>query len=114
MAIISTDDLEAGMELQQPVKNLQGQLLFGAGHVILEKHINMMMAWGIPEADVKIEEEEDDEAELKKKEMWDQAVAMIQPKFCRCDLEDPVVKEIFRFCTERQVSIHRGKGGAAW
>ena len=52
MPILSTDMLKEGMTLDAPVKNTQGQVLFGSGHILKEKHITMMMAWGIPEASV--------------------------------------------------------------
>jgi hypothetical protein len=31
--------------------------LFGVGHILKAKHIDMMMAWGITEADVKVPED---------------------------------------------------------
>lgn len=104
MAIVSTDMLKEGMEVETPIKNLQGQLLFGIGHVLLEKHINMMQAWGIPEADVKIEEDEDDEEAQRRQELFDKTEAEFKPLFKRSDAEHPVVQELLRFLTEQKVN----------
>ena len=101
MAITSTDLLTEGMELNTAVKNHQGQILFAAGLVLKEKHINMMQAWGIGEADVKLDEKEESEVARRLKEAIAKHEDELKPRFFRCDLLHPVVSEIIRICAER-------------
>jgi hypothetical protein len=101
MAITSTELLEEGMELQAAVKNQQGQVLFGVGHVLKEKHIDMMMAWGITEADVKVPE--DSESIRRYNEAIQREEQALIPKFQRCNLQDPVVRDIIRYVAEDKV-----------
>lgn len=101
MAIKSTDTLKEGMVLESPIKNEQGQVLFGVNHVLKEKHIDMLMAWGIPEADVIVEG--DDEEEQRIEEMITIEIEKIRPRFVRCDLEHPVVQETMRCVSELTV-----------
>ncbi len=102
MAIRSTDTLKEGMQLDAPIKNAQGQVLFGVGHILKAKHIDMLMAWGIQEADVALGEE-DDEAAQKLKQQIALFEERLKPLFLRCDLSHPVIIETIRCVAERQV-----------
>lgn len=108
MAITSTDLLKEGMVLEAPVKNAQGQVLFGIGHELKEKHIEMMMAWGIAEGDVKMEEQ-DDEAAQRLKEAIFKEEEFLKPRFKRCNLSNPIIQETLRFVAERRVEKQQGK-----
>jgi hypothetical protein len=101
MAMTSTELLEEGMELEAPIKNHQGQVLFGVGHKLKAKHIDMLLAWGITEADVKVEE--DSEAARRHKEAIEREEAALLPRFKRCDPDDAIVKEVIRYVAEYQV-----------
>jgi hypothetical protein len=102
MAFVSTDLLKEGMELESPVQNQHGQVLFGSGLVLKEKHIDMMLAWGIGEADIKMDEEDQDINAQKLKEQIRRLEESIEPRFLRCDVSDPYVREIIRYCAERK------------
>ena len=102
MALVSTDLLKEGMELESPVKNQHGQVLFGAGLVLKEKHIDMMMAWGVAEVEVVMDEESQDEEAQKLKELIRRIELSIKPRFIRCDMSDPLVQEVIRYCAERK------------
>ena len=102
MALISTDLLKEGMELEAPVKNQHGQVLFGPGMVLKEKHIDMMMAWGIGEAQVKMDDQTQDEEAQKLKDLIRRIEESIKPRFVRCDTTDPIVRDIIRYCAERR------------
>lgn len=103
MAMTSTELLEEGMELEAPVKNNQGQVLFGMGHKLKAKHIDMMLAWGITEADVKVEQ--DSESARRYKEAIEREEQQLLPRFKRCDPKDAMVKEILRYVAEYRVEI---------
>ena len=101
MAITSTEILEEGMVLDAPVKNLQGQVLFGIGHVLKEKHIEMIQAWGITEVDVQVKE--DSESSKRFREAVAREEERLIPLFKRCDLTHPIVKEVLRNVAEIKV-----------
>ena len=101
MAITSTDLLQEGMVLDAPVKNAQGQVLFGIGHSLKAKHIDMMMAWGITEADVRVEE--DSESAKRLEEAIRKEIERITPNFKRCDMQNDTVKETIRCVAEYRV-----------
>lgn len=101
MAITSTEILEEGMVLDAPVKNLQGQVLFGIGHVLKEKHIEMIQAWGITEVEVEVKE--DSESSKRFREALIRAEENLKPVFKRCDLSNPIVKEVLRNVAELKV-----------
>ena len=100
MPIVSTDMLKEGMTLDAPVKNTQGQVLFGSGHVLKEKHITMMMAWGIPEASVSSPEGEDPEEARRYQQLVMRMEQAIRPRFRRCDGSQPLVSETIRCVAE--------------
>jgi hypothetical protein len=101
MAIISTELLEEDMELLSPVKTQQGQVLFGIGHKLKTKHIDMMLAWGITEADIKVRE--DSESAKRYQESIQREEKSLMPRFQRCDMADPVVRDVLRFVAELRV-----------
>jgi hypothetical protein len=107
MAITSTELLEEGMELQSAVKNQQGQVLFGVGHVLKTRHIDMMMAWGVTEADVKVAE--DSESVRRYLEAVQREEEALMPRFRRCARDNPIVREIIRYVAEDKVE-NRLKG----
>jgi hypothetical protein len=103
MAIISADLLKEGMVLSSVVKNAQGQVLFAQGLVLKSKHIDMIMAWGVPEVDIE-RDDEDAEGEAARFNMLMEAeMASISPRFARCDAQDPEVVEVIKLIAERKV-----------
>ncbi len=108
MTGIKINDLQLGMELDEPVRNLQGKVLFDAGSAITEKHVKALKAWGVTEVqivdfsardtalpgDVKDEEE----TEAKQGSMIE---ARVQDLFKMTDCEDPVIQELYRLALAR-------------
>ena len=109
MPILSTDMLKEGMTLDAPVKNTQGQVLFGSGHVLKEKHITMMMAWGIPEASVSSPEGEDPEETKRYQLLLLRMENAIRPRFRRCDPSQSLVSETIRCVAELMARKESGK-----
>lgn len=52
MGILNINDLKEGMTLAADVKNKHGNIMIKQGMVLTEKHIMLLKAWGIPDADV--------------------------------------------------------------
>jgi hypothetical protein len=57
--IINIDEIEKGMILAESITNNQGQILFGSGAELSEKHKKYFKMWGV--TSVLIESEESDE-----------------------------------------------------
>ena len=52
MGILNINDLKEGMTLAADVKNKHGNIMIRQGMILSDKHIMLLKAWGIPEADV--------------------------------------------------------------
>lgn len=52
MGILNINDLKEGMTLAADVKNKHGNIMIRQGMTLTEKHIMLLKAWGIAEADV--------------------------------------------------------------
>jgi hypothetical protein len=103
MAIISSDLLKEGMVLSSVVKNEQGQVLFAKGLELKPKHIDMIMAWGVPEVDIERDDEDAEGEAARFNQMLEEEMAQIHPRFSRCDPENKTVQEIIKLIAERKV-----------
>lgn len=56
--LINVSEIERGMELTEPVKNRNGQVLLNSGVILEEKHKLILKTWGIKKVSVKSEFEE--------------------------------------------------------
>ncbi|MBS3944612.1 MAG: hypothetical protein KGZ42_03890 [Melioribacter sp.] len=56
--VINVSEIESGMELTEPVKNRNGQVLLGSGLILEEKHKLILKTWGIKKISIKSESEE--------------------------------------------------------
>ena len=65
MGILNINDLKEGMTLAADVKNKHGNIIIRQGMTLSEKHIMLLKAWGIADADV----EGFDRDQLSKEEM---------------------------------------------
>ena len=52
MGILNINDLKEGMTLAADVKNKHGNIMIKQGMTLTEKHIMLLKAWGITDADV--------------------------------------------------------------
>lgn len=58
--LIGVAEIESGMELTEPVKNKNGQILLNSGLILEEKHKLILKTWGIKNVSVKYEGVETD------------------------------------------------------
>ena len=66
MGILNINDLKEGMTLAADVKNKHGNIMIKQGMSLTEKHIMLLKAWGVPEADVEgVDRNELDREEMK-------------------------------------------------
>ncbi len=66
MGILNINDLKEGMVLAGDVKNKHGNIMIKKGMTLSERHIMLLKAWGIPDANVEgLEREQLHEEEMK-------------------------------------------------
>ncbi len=66
MGILNINDLKEGMTLAADVKNKHGNIMIKQGMCLSEKHIMLLKAWGVPEAEVEgVDRNELDRQEMK-------------------------------------------------
>lgn len=113
MPTMYIDYLEPGMILDRDVKNLNGFLLVPAGTELTEKHLYVLRAWGIAEAQVRGTTNDAVEGSLKQDVdpvKLKAAEADLSGVFRHADLSHPALKELFRLCTVRRAR----KGQETW
>ncbi len=74
MGILNINDLKEGMILAADVKNKHGNIMIKQGMTLTERHIMLLKAWGIPDADV----EGADREQLHQEEMKTVAPEVIE------------------------------------
>jgi len=74
MGILNINDLKEGMTLAADVKNKHGNIMIKQGMTLTERHIMLLKAWGIPDADV----EGADREQLHQEEMKTVAPEVIE------------------------------------
>ena len=111
MAVLKTAQVAVGMELAEAATNIRGVILFKAGTVLTQKHIKALKAWGITELDV----QDDNTAPAGPEQVQvSQTTEVLTPNtdieeevyfiFQKTDMEDPVIKELYRLSIETRAS----------
>lgn len=107
MAIVRANQLEAGMILEQDVKDRSGRVLLRRGVSLTEKTLRILKTWGIAEVDIKaVGDASADKEEGGTKTPVDPATLAKAEKeaaeiFKCTDLKNPVMKELFHICSLR-------------
>lgn len=111
MALISIEEVKAGLVLEKDVKNSHGQILIRAGAELTDRHLTLLRSWGIVEITVKgAGPSRNDLLELQDitPENFAKAENMLRDKFVCAALSDPVMKELFRHCVARKAKAFYG------
>ncbi len=96
MALISTEEVQAGMVLEKDVKNSHGQVLIRAGMELKDRHLTLIRSWGVTEIVVRGEEKPKGEPIDVSPEAYAWAEGALKFRFSKVSLADPVMQEIFR------------------
>lgn len=109
MAILPFDKLSAGMVLKKNVCDRSGRLLLPEGAELGEKHLRIFQTWGISEADIVCDDENDEQGDATAfdnvdPQLLEQVSQHITGIFSYNDLEDPIIRELLRLCIARKVS----------
>ena len=91
------------MILAADVLNLHGQLLIGTGRQLTARHLEVLKAWGVAAVAVDAREELPAQAQPSPNAARISAASEIMRMlFCRQDLTNPVVLELFEVCATRK------------
>ena len=104
MGRININDLRTEMILSGELLAPNGRFLLPGGTVLEEKHIKIMKTWGVIEAEIKGLEQEDARAGTASEidpEALRETEEYLRPLFILNDLENEVVREIYRLCVLR-------------
>jgi len=111
MGVISISELEPDMVIADDLRDRSGRLLMSKGTVLTPKYINICKMWGVIEADIEGLSGEDTKSNTKKQfDAAEIAAAeeVVRNRFLHNDMDHPVIRELFRLCTLREVE---GKSG---
>jgi hypothetical protein len=104
MALVRLDEIEPGTELAAPVENRQGRVLVNAGVALTEGMLAALGNWGIAEVQVVSEGEARVSASGEILEpttdLEDKTEQELKDLFCKTDLEDPIMQELFRLALQ--------------
>lgn len=111
MAILPIDNLEPGMTLKSAVSDRSGRLLLPAGVELDEKHLKIFRTWGISEADIEGESEEEESIEEIDFNVDPLVMAKAQQEveqlFIHNDVQHQMIRELMRICISKRVASAR-------
>ncbi|HTP04411.1 MAG TPA: hypothetical protein VMM54_04570 [Nitrospirota bacterium] len=105
MGILHIDAITEGMILAADIHDRSGRLLLNEGAALTQRHIRMLMTWGVSEADIAgIDSKEGDSAlsdEIDPEKLR-YAEEELRPIFRNVNLSHPAMAELFRLCLKRK------------
>jgi hypothetical protein len=105
MGTLHIDSISEGMILATDIHDRSGRLLLNEGAVLSQRHIRMLMTWGVSEADIAgIDSQEGDSAitdEIDPEKLRNAEVEL-RPLFRNVNLAHPAMVELFRLCLARK------------
>ena len=108
MAIMALEGLEVGMTLKSAVCDRSGRLLLPEGVELSEKHLKIFRTWGVTEADVVAEGNDESETGplpiSGDPALIAAAQAEVERLFIHNDPQHPLINELIRICVARKVT----------
>ena len=113
MGVLNLNDLKEGMVLAADIKNKHGNILIKEGNTLTAKHVLLMKAWGVTEADVvgfdrdQVEKQEMHALSPELIESIEKELRAVFPPFDN----NPVMAEMYRIARKlrlRQASANPG------
>lgn len=109
MAIVPLESLEIGMVLKSAVCDRSGRLLLPAEAELSDKHLKIFRTWGVTEADIVTDCENEVEDNSPAPISGDPAVIAAAEEevgrlFIHNDPQQPLIKELIRICVTRKVA----------
>jgi len=115
MGILNLNDLKEGMVLAADIKNKHGNILIRESNTLTAKHILLMKAWGVTEADVvgfdrdQVEKEEMHALSPEFIEAIEKELRAVFPPFDN----NPVMAEMYRIARKLKLRQSSGNSGEA-
>ena len=109
MALIPIDYLETGMVLKEAVADRSGRLLLPAGAVLTDKQLKIFRTWGIAEANI-VRDQDDDSPEGAEHLSCDDPVKRAEAEeyvaelFKHNDQQHPMIQELLMVCRNRRLA----------
>ncbi len=108
MSLIPIDSLETGMVLKEAVADRGGRVLLPSGAILTDKHLKILRTWGIPEADI-VRDQDDDSLEGEGSGTEDplklaEAEHYVAELFRHNDHQHPMIKELMKVCRNRRLA----------
>ncbi|HOW67662.1 MAG TPA: hypothetical protein P5186_14725 [Candidatus Paceibacterota bacterium] len=113
MPKIKTESLRENMVAATDVKNMDDMLLIPAGTRLTEKHINILLTWGIEEVVVEAGDQVNEPVDPLRTippEMLQRITADVRKRFRSLDDSSPVQQEILRLAILRRVMMTLAHG----
>lgn len=106
MGKVVIDNIETGMVLASDVHDRSGRMLLGEGAELTQKHLVIFRTWGVLEADI-VGQGEDDSADAIPADIDPQemlaAQKMLEPIFRHTNREHPAIIELMKIAALRKV-----------
>ena len=106
MGMVALDNLSPGMLLAADVYDRSGRLLLKAGAELTDKHIYIFRTWGVVEADIAGDPQEDENPDRCREitpELWAATEAEVAPLFRHTDLTHPGIKALLHLGVLRRI-----------
>jgi hypothetical protein len=110
MALISIDDLAAGMILKSAVNDRNGRLLLPTGTELSDKHLKIFRTWGVTGAEIEgVDGSSENQSATSPDSSSDpqeiEAVrAQVVRRYVHNDLLHPMIAELIKICTTRKLA----------
>ena len=109
MKTVPTSKVKIGDEIVEPVRNIQGIVLFKAGELVTEKHLKALKGWGVTEISVKDDGIETADSKPENFEIADEKLHRETEKeldhlFQKTDKEDPVITKLYNLVLQKKIT----------
>ena len=106
MGKVAVENIETGMVLAGDVHDRSGRMLLGAGAELTQKHLVIFRTWGVLEADI-VGQGDDEGVEPIPADVDPLALAAAEqalaPLFCHTNTAHPAIIELIRLAALRKV-----------
>lgn len=103
--MLEIDDLRSGMVLAADAAHVTGRVLLRKGVCLSDEHLRIFRQWGVISVDIEgvdaPSESEDRMAHLDPERLA-RVREGLQRRFCRADLQHPVIVELMSWCLEHE------------
>lgn len=109
MKTVPTCKIKIGDEIVEPVRNIQGLVLFKAGELVTEKHLKAFKGWGITEISIKDDgietaDSKPENFEIADEKLYRETEKELDHLFQKTDKEDPVITKLYNLVFQKKIT----------